>query len=104
MKLTQLNESASFNFKEGIQIYFDKKNKTFRFATVKDKNNTSTYTVKNNKDFEKLSKKYKVNVSMKNWIEISNQAKKNNKDRKFKKALDDMNKYIKNTGEVNKHG
>jgi hypothetical protein len=98
MTLKQLNEQANFNFEDGIVVYLDKQNKTFRFATDKETERFEkrglTHTISSKDDYRKLAKKYDIDVSMKDWIEISNQAKRKNKDADFRRALAAMQKDV----------
>lgn len=91
MKLSTLNENAKFNFEDGLVVYLDKENKTFRFATDSESEKLEkrglTHTINSKEDYKKLAKQYDIDVSMQDWIEISNQAKKKNQNTDFRKAL-----------------
>ena len=98
MTLKQLNESTNFNFEDGLIVYLDKTNKTFRFATDEETEKFErrglTHTITSKKDYQKLARKYDIDVSVKDWVEISNQAKRKNKDNDFRRALAAMQKDI----------
>jgi len=98
MTLKKLNESANFNFEDGIIVYLDKTNKTFRFATDEETEKYErrglTHTINSKDDYKKLARKYDIDVSVKDWIQISNQAKRKNKDVEFRKALAAMQKDV----------
>lgn len=92
MKLSELNESLNFNVSsKGIVVYLDKENKTFRIAQDKETEQLErrglTHTIASKDDYRKVARKYDIDVSMEDWVKISNEAKKQNKDTEFRKAL-----------------
>jgi len=92
MKLNTLNETVNFTANEnGILVYLDKKNNTFRIlqdtSTEKLEKHGLTHTIKTKEDYKKIAKQYKIDVSWKDWIKISNAAKEKNKNIEFRRAL-----------------
>lgn len=98
MKLDELNESAKFNFENGLVVYLDKQNKTFRFTPDKKSENLErrglTKTIKSKDDYTKISKKYTIDSSLDDFIKVSNEAKRKNKNSDFRKALAAMQRDI----------
>ena len=98
MTLSELNESAKCNFNNGLIVYLDKKNKTFRFATDKETEKLErrglTHTIRSKDDYKKLAKKYNIDISIKDFTKISNEAKRKNKDIEFRRALAAMQQDI----------
>lgn len=90
MKLSQLNESVRKNDLE-LTVYFDNKSKSFKLADNKTPKN-NTHKVKK-ENFTDLGKKYKTNVTTKDWdiLAYPNDKKhKKIKDPKFIRALEAM--------------
>lgn len=97
MTLKQLINEAemNFNFENGLVVYLDKVNKTFRFATDTElKKRGLTHTIKSKDDYIKLSKQYNIDVSFNDFVKISNEAKKRNEDTNFRSALAAMQKDL----------
>lgn len=98
MTLNDLNESARFNFDNGIIVYLDKENKTFRFATDKETEKFErrglTHTISSKEDYRKLAKTYDIDTNIDEWTEISNKAKRKNKDTDFRRALAAMQQDV----------
>lgn len=98
MTLKELNESVKFNFEDGIIVYLDKVNKTFRFATDKESEKLErrglTHTIKSKQDYVKLARKYDIDVNLDEFTKISNEAKRKNKDIDFRRSLAAMQKDI----------
>lgn len=103
MKLNTLNETVNFTANEnGILVYLNKqddpKNNTFRI--IKDDSTEQlakrglTHTIKTLKDYEKIKPQYKIDVSWKDWIKISNEAKEKNKNIEFRRALAKMQQDV----------
>lgn len=97
MTVKDLNTSVDFNFENGLIVYLDKENKTFRFISDDNAGKRGlTHSIKNKDDYAKLSKQYKIDVSMADWIKISNMAKKQNVDENFRDVLAVMHKDVLN--------
>ena len=95
MTLLELNESLSLNFENGIIVYLDKSNKTFRFMDPKDsKRRGLTATIKNKNDYKKLTRYYKIDSSFDEFVPLSNEFKKNNKSNEMRKVLAAMQNDI----------
>lgn len=93
MKLSELNESTNFDTiaNNGVVVYFDKTNKTFAIATDDEakKIKGNLEVVKTKRDYAKIARKYDVDTTTDDWINLSKEASKI-KDRKFKNALNSM--------------
>jgi hypothetical protein len=103
MTVKDLNTSVNFNYENGLIVYLDKVNKTFRF--ISDDNAVKrglTHSIKNKDDYAKLSKQYKIDVSMADWIKISNMAKKQNDNDDFRDVLAAMHKDVLNIARENR--
>jgi len=97
MTLLELNESLSLNFENGIIVYLDKSNKTFRFVDSSDSARRGlTTTIKNKNDYKKLTRQYKIDSSFDEFIPLSNDFKKNNKSSEMRKVLAAMQNDILN--------
>lgn len=97
MTVKDLNTSVDFNFENGLIVYLDKENKTFRFISDDNAGKRGlTHSIKNKDDYAKLSKQYKIDASMADWIKISNTAKNQNKDDGFRDVLAVMHKDVLN--------
>ena len=57
---------------------------------------SGNHSIKNKDDYAKLSKQYKIDTSMADWIKISNTAKNQNKDDDFRDVLAVMHKDVLN--------
>ena len=97
MTVKDLNTNVDFNFENGLIVYLDKENKTFRFISDDNAGKRGlTHSIKNKDDYAKLSKQYKIDTSMADWIKISNTAKNQNKDDDFRDVLAVMHKDVLN--------
>lgn len=97
MTVKDLNTSVDFNYENGLIVYLDKENKTFRFISDDNAGKRGlTHSIKNKDDYAKLSKQYKIDASMVDWIKINNMAKKQNKDDDFRDVLAVMHKDVLN--------
>ena len=97
MTVKDLNTSVDFNYENGLIVYLDKGNGTFRFISDDNAGKRGlTHSIKNKDDYAKLSKQYKIDTSMADWIKISNMAKKQNKDDDFRDVLAVMHKDVLN--------
>lgn len=97
MTVKDLNTSVDFNFENGLIVYLDKENKTFRFISDDNAGKRGlTHSIKDEGDYAKLSKQYKIDASMADWIKISNTAKNQNKDDDFRDVLAVMHKDVLN--------
>lgn len=97
MTVKDLNTSVDFNYENGLIVYLDKENKTFRFISDDNAGKRGlTHSIKNKDDYAKLSKQYKIDASMVDWIKISNTAKQQNKDDDFRDVLAVMHKDVLN--------
>ena len=97
MTVKDLNTSVDFNYENGLIVYLDKENKTFRFISDDNAGKRGlTHSIKNKDDYAKLSKQYKIDTSMADWIKISNTAKQQNKDDDFRDVLAVMHKDVLN--------
>lgn len=100
MTVKDLNTSVDFNYENGLIVYLDKEHGdkergTFRF--ISDDNAVKrglTHSIKNKADYAKLSKQYKIDASMADWIKINNMAKKQNTNSDFRDLLAAMHKDI----------
>jgi hypothetical protein len=92
MKLSELLVEVQFNESEGIALFFDKKQKVFRVATDED---NKAQTITNVKDYKKIAKRHKVDMSSKEWANLKKETK-GNKDRRFQDTLDAMEADLKN--------
>ena len=96
MTVKDLNTSVDFNYENGLIVYLDK-NGTFRFISDDNAGKRGlTHSIKNKDDYAKLSKQYKIDISMADWIKISNTAKQQNKDDDFRDVLAVMHKDVLN--------
>ena len=103
MTVKDLNTSVDFNFENGLIVYLDKENKTFRFISDDNAGKRGlTHSIKNKDDYAKLSKQYKIDASMVDWIKINNMAKKQNDNADFRAVLAAMHKYILNIARENR--
>lgn len=97
MTVKDLNTSVDFNYENGLIVYLDKEHKTFRFISDDNAGKRGlTHSIKNKDDYAKLSKQYKIDASMADWIKISNTAKNQNKDDDFRDVLAVMHKDVLN--------
>lgn len=101
MTVKDLNTSVDFNYENGLIVYLDKGNGTgngtFRFISDDNAGKRGlTHSIKNKDDYAKLSKQYKIDISMADWIKISNTAKQQNKDDDFRDVLAVMHKDVLN--------
>ena len=97
MTVKDLNTSVDFNYENGLIVYLDKEHKTFRFISDDNAGKRGlTHSIKNKDDYAKLSKQYKIDVSMADWIKINNMAKKQNDNADFRAVLAAMHKDILN--------
>jgi hypothetical protein len=92
MKLTQLNEEAKFTVsKDGLIVYLDPQEKVLKI--LKDGKTDQLisrglmHTIRTKEDYKKLAAMYKIDISFEEWVEVSNEAKKQNKDSSFRTAL-----------------
>jgi len=86
MTLRELNENI--NQEQGLVVYLDKSNKTFRFADPKDaKQRGLTTTIRSKRDYDKITKHYKMDSEFDKFSKISNDIKKKNKDPEMRRAL-----------------
>ena len=96
MTVKDLNTSVDFNYENGLIVYLDK-NGTFRFISDDNAGKRGlTHSIKNKDDYAKLSKQYKIDTSMADWIKISNTSKQQNKDDDFRDVLAVMHKDVLN--------
>ena len=103
MTVKDLNTSVDFNYENGLIVYLDKENKTFRFISDDNAGKRGlTHSIKNKDDYAKLSKQYKIDVSMVDWIKINNMAKKQNDNTDFRAVLAAMHKDILNIAKENR--
>ena len=103
MTVKDLNTSVDFNYENGLIVYLDKENKTFRFISDDNAGKRGlTHSIKNKDDYAKLSKQYKIDVSMVDWIKINNMAKKQNDNTDFRAVLAAMHKDILNIARENR--
>lgn len=103
MTVKDLNTSVDFNYENGLIVYLDKENKTFRFISDDNAGKRGlTHSIKNKDDYAKLSKQYKIDVSMVDWIKINNMAKKQNTNSDFRDLLAAMHKDILNIARENR--
>ena len=97
MTVKDLNTSVDFNYENGLIVYLDKGNGTFRFISDDNAGKRGlTHSIKNKDDYAKLSKHYKIDTSMADWIKISNMAKNQNKGDDFRDVLAVMHKDVLN--------
>ena len=97
MTVKDLITSVDFNYENGLIVYLDKENKTFRFIADDNAGKRGlTHSIKNKDDYAKLSKQYKIDASMVDWIKINNMAKKQNDNADFRTVLAAMHKDILN--------
>ncbi len=97
MTVKDLNTSVDFNYENGLIVYLDKEHGTFRFISDDNAGKRGlTHSIKNKDDYAKLSKQYKIDVSMVDWIKINNMAKKQNDNTDFRAVLAAMHKDILN--------
>src|SRR5574344_603759 len=101
MTVKDLITSVDFNYENGLIVYLDKGNGTgngtFRFISDDNAGKRGlTHSIKNKDDYAKLSKQYKIDISMADWIKISNTAKQQNKDDDFRDVLAVMHKDVLN--------
>ena len=97
MTVKDLNTSVDFNYENGLIVYLDKEHKTFRFISDDNAGKRGlTHSIKNKDDYAKLSKQYKIDASMVDWIKINNMAKKQNDNADFRAVLAAMHKDILN--------
>lgn len=95
MTVKDLNTSVDFNYENGLIVYLDKEHGTFRFISDDNAGKRGlTHSIKNKADYAKLSKQYKIDVSMVDWIKINNMAKKQNDNTDFRAVLAAMHKDI----------
>jgi len=98
MTLQELNEAAKFNFNDGLTVYLDKQNKTFRFATDKETEKFErrglTHTISSKEDYKKLARKYNIDISLEDFTKLSNDAKRENDDTDFRRALAAMQQDV----------
>ena len=95
MTVKDLNTSVDFNYENGLIVYLDKEHGTFRFISDDNAGKRGlTHSIKNKDDYAKLSKQYKIDVSMVDWIKINNMAKKQNTNSDFRDLLAAMHKDI----------
>lgn len=103
MTVKDLNTSVDFNYENGLIVYLDKENKTFRFISDDNAGKRGlTHSIKNKDDYAKLSKQYKIDASMVDWIKINNMAKKQNDNTDFRAVLAAMHKDILNIAKENR--
>lgn len=103
MTVKDLNTSVDFNYENGLIVYLDKENKTFRFISDDNAGKRGlTHSIKNKDDYAKLSKQYKIDASMVDWIKINNMAKKQNDNTDFRAVLAAMHKNILNIAKENR--
>ena len=103
MTVKDLNTSVDFNFENGLIVYLDKEHKTFRFISDDNAGKRGlTHSIKDEGDYAKLSKQYKIDVSMADWIKINNMAKKQNDNADFRAVLAAMHKDILNIARENR--
>lgn len=103
MTVKDLNTSVDFNYENGLIVYLDKENKTFRFISDDNAEKRGlTHSIKNKDDYAKLSKQYKIDASMVDWIKINNMAKKQNDNTDFRDVLAAMHKNILNIAKENR--
>lgn len=103
MTVKDLNTSVDFNYENGLIVYLDKENKTFRFISDDNAGKRGlTHSIKDKDDYAKLSKQYKIDVSMADWIKINNTAKKQNDNADFRAVLAAMHKDILNIAKENR--
>ena len=92
MKVSELNEEMQLSSPPaGITIFVDKRNKTFRLATDRDRD---TQEINSLMDYRKVAKRYDMDVSTEDWIKLKKDAK-GNRDRSFQQALASMEKDLK---------
>ena len=103
MTVKDLNTSVDFNYENGLIVYLDKGNGTFRFISDDNAGKRGlTHSIKNKDDYAKLSKQYKIDASMVDWIKINNMAKKQNDNTDFRAVLAAMHKDILNIAKENR--
>ncbi len=103
MTVKDLNTSVDFNYENGLIVYLDKEHGTFRFISDDNAGKRGlTHSIKNKDDYAKLSKQYKIDVSMVDWIKINNMAKKQNDNTDFRAVLAAMHKDILNIAKENR--
>ena len=103
MTVKDLNTSVDFNYENGLIVYLDKEHKTFRFISDDNAGKRGlTHSIKDEGDYAKLSKQYKIDVSMADWIKINNMAKKQNDNADFRAVLAAMHKDILNIARENR--
>ncbi len=103
MTVKDLNTSVDFNYENGLIVYLDKEHGTFRFISDDNAGKRGlTHSIKNKDDYAKLSKQYKIDVSMVDWIKINNMAKKQNDNTDFRAVLAAMHKDILNIARENR--
>ncbi len=100
MTLNELNESLPITQNDNqMTVYLDKKNGTFRFADPKDRSTKRgmKYSISNKREYDKLTRKYKIDSEFDDFTKIANSFKKNNTDSEMRRVLADMQKdLIKN--------
>ena len=105
MTVKDLNTSVDFNYENGLIVFLDKEHGdkergdkergTFRFISDDNAGKRGlTHSIKNKADYAKLSKQYKIDASMADWIKINNMAKKQNTNSDFRDLLAAMHKDI----------
>ena len=103
MTVKDLNTSVDFNYENGLIVYLDKGNGTFRFISDDNAGKRGlTHSIKNKDDYAKLSKQYKIDANMVDWIKINNMAKKQNDNTDFRAVLAAMHKDILNIAKENR--
>lgn len=103
MTVKDLNTSVDFNYENGLIVYLDKEHKTFRFISDDNAGKRGlTHSIKDEGDYAKLSKQYKIDASMVDWIKINNMAKKQNDNADFRAVLAAMHKDILNIARENR--
>ena len=103
MTVKDLNTSVDFNYENGLIVYLDKEHGTFRFISDDNAGKRGlTHSIKNKDDYAKLSKQYKIDASMVDWIKINNMAKKQNDNTDFRAVLAAMHKDILNIARENR--
>ncbi len=103
MTVKDLNTSVDFNYENGLIVYLDKEHGTFRFISDDNAGKRGlTHSIKNKDDYAKLSKQYKIDASMADWIKINNMAKEQNTNTDFRAVLAAMHKDILNIARENR--
>ena len=111
MKVSELNESVLLIESDGVMVYLDPENKTFRIA---DPDQSATKKglqklIKNERDLEKISRTYRktdddtldlisafIDVDTEAYRDAQNKFKKKNpkREREFTRALSSMQRDI----------